>query len=313
MDERLTRHLELDALSDEEFLDRAYALLLRRPADNAGRARSLAGLREGTLSRATLLHELAGSDDFARVRTLDDAVAHARWARGALERPRELRAMHGDERPVEICWTLARLRGEARVLDIGTANAEPSYVGGLLGLGCPGLVALDLAPGPELPGVRSVVGDVRALPFPDGSFDAAVCISTLEHIGRDNSVYGLDGPLDDSGMAKALEELRRVLDGQGRLLITVPTGQHEVHDWFVQLTPAAWLDLFRRCGFLVFEHEVYAHGPDGWAQAAGDAVLDRAYDDPGPGAAAILCAELHPRTLGATLRETARSLKRRFG
>ena len=312
MDERLARHLELDALGDEEFLDRAYALLLRRPADPAGRARSLAALADGTLSRATLLMELATSEDFARVRSLDDAVAFARWARGALERPRELRARHGDERPIEICWTLARLRDEQRILDIGTTNAEPSYVGGLLGLGASGLVALDLAPG-EIPGLRCVTGDLRALPFADESFDTAICISTLEHIGRDNSIYGLDGPLDASGMESALRELRRVLSGQGRLLITVPTGGHEVHDWFVQLTPEEWLDLFRRCGFLVFEREVYEHGPDGWLQAPEDGVGHRVYDEPGPGAAAILCAELHPRTVATALRETARALKRKLG
>ena len=312
MDARLARHLELDALPDDAFVEQAYALLLRRPPDEAGRARALAALGSGTLSRATLLAELAASDDFARVRSLDDAVSFARWARGALERPRELRALPGDERPIEICWTLARMRDGARVLDVGTANAEPSYVGGLLGLRAPGLVAVDLAVA-EVPGLRSVVGDIRALPFPDESFDAAICISTLEHIGRDNSIYGLDGPLDDSGMETALRELRRVLTGQGRLLITVPTGRHEVHNWFVQLTPQAWLELFRRAGFLVFEREVYALGPAGWAQAPEDGVGDRAYEDPGPGAAAILCAELRPRTLGTTVRETARALKRALG
>jgi SAM-dependent methyltransferase len=311
VDDRLALHLELAALTDEEFVERAYALTLRRPPDGPGRGRALASLGDGTLSRATLLGELVESAEFARVRSLDDAVAFAGWARANLERPRELRALAGDERPIEICWTLARLRGEGRILDIGTANAEPAYVAGLLGIGCPGLVALDLAEA-EIPGVRTVVGDLRALPFADGSFDAALCISTLEHIGRDNSVYGLDGAADAAGMEKALRELRRVLAGHGRLFLTVPTGRHEEHDWFVQLTVDEWLALFRRCDYLVFESEVYEHGPDGWAQAPEDGVGGRAYDDPGPGAAAILCVELRPRTLGEALREKARALRRRI-
>jgi SAM-dependent methyltransferase len=312
VDSRLDSHLTLAALTDEAFLDRAYALLLRRPPEAAARARALGALADGTLSRATLLGELAGSEEFTRVRSLDDAVALARWARANLERPRELRALPGDERPIEICWTLARLPADSRVLDIGTTNAEPAYVTGLLGTGFPALVAVDLAPG-DIPGLRSVVGDVRALPFPAGSFDAAVCISTLEHVGRDNSIYGLDGLPDESGMVRALGELRRVLTGHGRLLLTVPTGRREEHDWFVQLPPADWLDLFRSAGFLVFEHEVYALGPGGWARAPEDGVGDRAYGEPGPAAAAILCVELRPRTLGATVREQIRVARRRLG
>ena len=42
----------------------------------------------------------------------------------------------------------------------------------------------------EVPGLRSVVGDLRALPFPDESFDVLVCVSTIEHVGHDNRVYG---------------------------------------------------------------------------------------------------------------------------
>jgi hypothetical protein len=92
---------------------RVYRLVLRREPEPDAFARSVAKLREGTLSPATLLAELADSDEFGRVRALDDAVAFAAWARAAGERPRGLRGpAASDERVVEIPWALARLRGE---------------------------------------------------------------------------------------------------------------------------------------------------------------------------------------------------------
>src|SRR4051812_36156497 len=111
MDERLAAHLELAELSDAEFVDRAYRLLLRRPPEADGRARSLERLRGGTVSRATLVHELTTSPEYAVLRALDDGVAHAAWARAHRERPRELRAPgESDSRAIEIPWVLARYR-----------------------------------------------------------------------------------------------------------------------------------------------------------------------------------------------------------
>lgn len=55
-----------------------------------------------------------------------------------------------------------------------------------------------------------VVGDVLRLPFRDGSFDLAVALDLLEHVG------------DDIG---AVRELHRVLKPGGRLVITVPAYQ----------------------------------------------------------------------------------------
>src|SRR4029077_3689623 len=39
--------------------------------------------------------------------------------------------------------------------------------------------------------VSYVFADLRALPFADAQFDLAVSISTLEHIGMDNTMYGV--------------------------------------------------------------------------------------------------------------------------
>ena len=160
--------------SDAEYVEHVYRLLLRRDPLPEDRVRCASALAAGTLSRATLVHELATSEEFSRVRALDDAVARARDARVRDERPRELSAPPGtDERPIEIAWVLSRYRGEVRVLDVGSANAPPAYLAALGGLGAAGLVGVDLAP-TELPGVRVVAADVRELPFPDDSFDVVL-------------------------------------------------------------------------------------------------------------------------------------------
>ena len=291
---------------------RVYRLVLRREPEPDALARSAGKLREGTLSPATLLAELAGSDEFGRVRALDDAVAFAAWARGAGERPRRLSGpASSDERVVEIPWALARLRGEGRVLDVGYAFAEPAYLAGLAAAVPDGLVGVDLVER-DVAGVRSVVADVRALPFPPRSFDAVLCISTLEHVGMDNRVYGGPSERDESGRLAALRELRRVLARGGRLLVSVPTGRPEAQPTQVVHDPAAWLALFGDGGFVVHEHEVYERGPDGWRSAEGDVdVVHLGYGERGPGAAAVLCAELHPARPAVRLRHRVRELRGR--
>ena len=309
VDPQLGVYLELAAVPDAEFVDRLYRLVVRRDPEPDARARALAKLREGTLSRATLLAELTESDEFARVRLLDDAVAFAAWARAAGERPRELRAPPGlDERPIEIPWVLARLRAEPRVLDVGYAFAEPAYLAALVAA-VPEPVGVDLAEA-AVPGLRAVVADVRELPFGDRTFDVAICVSTLEHVGRDNTVYGLGPERDQRALARTLKELRRVLDADGRLLVTVPCGEHEDHAWQAQLDDRSWLELFRSAGFVVFEHEVYELGPDGWRAVESFSSAGVRYGTRGPGASAVLCAELHPATLGRRIRTALRAFRR---
>ena len=303
MDSRLAAQLELDAAPDQEFVVGAYRLLLRRDPEPDALERCVEKLQSGTLSRATLLAELAAADEFERVRALDDAIAFAAWARGADERPRELRAPPGDERPIEIAWCLSRCRGET-LLDVGYAFAEPAYLAALVALGASELVGVDLAEA-DVPGLRSLVADVRALPFRDREFGVAVCISTLEHVGRDNRAYGLGADEGTGGPEEALLELRRVAS---RTLLSVPTGEREELDWLVQLTPAEWLELFEAAGFLVFEHEVYALGADGWAAAPELDLTGVRFA--GTHASAVLCAELHPATLGRRAREGLRRLAR---
>ncbi|MDX6486158.1 MAG: hypothetical protein QOF43_1311 [Gaiellaceae bacterium] len=309
----------LDALtgSDEEFVDRAWKLVVRRAPEAAARETAVSKLRDGTLSRAGLFRELVQSEEFQDVAALDDGLSFAvaarvqpREVRGPA-RPRELHAPAGsDERAIEIPWCLARYDGEERVLDVGYAFAEPAYLAGLAALGAVELTGVDLAQA-DVPGLRSVVADVRDLPFDDGSFELVYCISTLEHVGRDNQTYEVDAPRDERGDEAALRELRRVVAKNGRVLVSVPTGAAEDQGWQVVRTPEDWVALFERSGFVVYEDELYLRDGERWRGATLAAVRGARYGEGGPGAGAVLLAELHPVTLGEKLRLTVRDFRHR--
>jgi len=137
MQETLAAWLDAAAGSDDEFVERAWRLVVRRAPEPDAKERALAKLADGTLSRSGVLRELVASEEFDRIAALDAAVSFAAGRRAAPrdgpDRPRELRADAAfDERAIEIPWALARYNGERRVLDVGYAFAEPAYLAGLV-------------------------------------------------------------------------------------------------------------------------------------------------------------------------------------
>lgn len=125
------------------------------------------------------------------------------------------------ERVVEIPFVLRSLLlpPGSRVLDVGSRwSVLPLY---LVALGYR-TVAVDLdeillgRSGPDL-----VKADLRASPFRSASFDAAVMVSTLEHVG----VGWYDTRTDSEDDLRIMRELRRLVKPGGRLMITVPVGR----------------------------------------------------------------------------------------
>ena len=256
------------------------------------------------MSYAALLQELATSSEYEHLKRLEDSVAWAGAQRRAGERPRNLEAPPAvDERPVEMPWCLARVRPGEKVLDVGYAFAEPTYLDGLGELG--DVTGVDLVVA-DVPGVKSVQADLRELPFEDEQFDVAIAISTLEHVGRDNTQYGLDAEENDT-LDAALRELRRVAK---RLLVTVPTGERELLPEQSVYEPSEWVDRFGRAGFLVYEDELYELTGDGW-RSVDELTPGLRYGERGPGASAVLCAELHPSSVSERVRLAVRDRRHR--
>jgi SAM-dependent methyltransferase len=134
-----------------------------------------------------------------------------------------------DERVVEYPWMYARLpAGAGRVLDAG----------GVLNYGF--LVAhplmrpkkvhvVTLVPEGRcrcVDGVSHIYEDLRSMPVSSGFYDTVVCLSTLEHIGMDNTMFRAGAEDAPEDYAIAVREMRRVLNPGGALLLTVPFGAY---------------------------------------------------------------------------------------
>ncbi|HET9287557.1 MAG TPA: methyltransferase domain-containing protein [Gaiella sp.] len=319
MDPLVEAVLDAQDGADEEFVERAFREILRRPPDEEARGRALVKLSDGTLSRSTFLYELVTAPEAVRVRERDDAVALGLAARARGERLSWLQGPAGtDERVIELPWVLSRLAGEGRVLEVGYAFAEAPYLAGLLRAGVE-LVGVDLAER-DVDGMERIVADVRSLPLPDGTVDQVLLVSTLEHVGADNSGYGLDSENDPASRVDALRELGRVLRSGGRLLVTVPLGEPGDHGWFRLEDVAGWNRLFSSAGLFVEEQEPYELLPEGWRAAPAFRADGVGYGDRGPAASAVLCTELSagrlrrlatPDGLARTVRRRARPLRHR--
>jgi SAM-dependent methyltransferase len=197
------------------------------------------------------------------------------------------------ERVVEMPWVLSRYRGERRVLDVGTAWALPVYKSKLITLGIPDLNGVDFA-ARSVEGVRMAQADVRQLPYQDGSFELIICVSTLEHIGLDNAVYGTVGKRGEDGDVQALREFARVLAPAGRVLITVPFGRPDRLDFLKQYDQPQWDALLAKTDLRASEIAYYAYGDvRGWRQVRAPKLPKHGFQDKGaPAATGVLCAEL---------------------
>lgn len=188
-----------------------------------------------------------------------------------------------DERVVEYPWTLARLpEGAGLILDAGsTLNYD--FLVAHTRLRAKSLVIYDLAPQPtiNLPNVSYLYGDLRSTILKDAIFDAIVCISTLEHVGMDNTLlYTTDthfNEADPTAYRAVLLEFRRLLKPGGKLLLTVPYGRRENHGWLQQFDAAGIADIIDSLDGMASKVTYYRYLADGWKLASAAECSDCRY------------------------------------
>ena len=193
------------------------------------------------------------------------------------------------ERCIEIPWAVSCYDGEETVLDVGYANSEDRYLIELSSLNIPHLYGLDMVK-KDVKGLTSVVGDVRKTGFPDNYFDLIFCISTIEHIGRDNTIY-CDGRSrdDEDGDLHAMKELGRIAKAGGKIVVTVPYGELHDYGWFINYDEARWDRLKEASGCRAIRENFYMYN-EGWRKTEKSLLKEVLYrDNNAPAAAGLVC------------------------
>ena len=155
-------------------------------------------------------------------------------------------------------------------------------------------------------GYSYVFGDFRQTKFKDGSFDTIISISTLEHVGLDNTLLYTDdlqkAETNKHGFVDAIREFRRILAPGGRCLITIPVGRYENFEWFQLFDKAMIQLLIETFSPSSFDLEYFQYTKAGWRRASEMQVASATAFDPHSGrgrlddragcARAIACIQL---------------------
>jgi SAM-dependent methyltransferase len=197
------------------------------------------------------------------------------------------------ERAVEYAWALSQ-RPSGVTLDAGSALNHAFVLDAFL----PSVRDLHIVTlAPETVaftrrGVSYLYADLRELPLKDDTYDTVVCISTLEHVGLDATVFGAPGgPSGDPEIEakRALRELLRVAKPGAQLLFTVPFGERQTYGWVRQFDEPQLRDLIAFSDSVVNEITVFRYS-HGWRRTSLAAAAHATYR--GDRAEAVACVSL---------------------
>lgn len=165
-----------------------------------------------------------------------------------------------NERTVEISvtrWFLSQ-QDNGRMLEVGNVLAH---------YGKTGHTVLDKYE--VIPGVlNDDIVDYR----PEQPFDTVVAVSTLEHVGWDES------PREPAKVFRAIENVKKCATDDGRVLVTMPIGHNKA------------LDEGLRTGEVKFPEETWLarrNRRNEWVEVGKDEALSRSYGSPFPNANAV--------------------------
>jgi len=176
-----------------------------------------------------------------------------------------------DERVIEYPWIFSRLPpGSEALLDAGSV-LNHRFLLERSPLRDKRIFISTLAPEPVslTPlGVSYVYEDLRDSCFRSDYFDRIISLSTLEHVGMDNTMLYTDDRSKNEeapyAYLDAIRELKRVLKPGGCFYLSVPFGEAKNHGWF-QVFDAHKVDaLIKEFSPMSYQELHFKYLPDGW-------------------------------------------------
>lgn len=191
-----------------------------------------------------------------------------------------------DERCIEYPWLLSQLRpGPVCMLDAGSALNHAFLLNHPL-LRDKKLHIITLAPEGNCfwhKGISYLYDDLRNIPIRDNYYDVVACISTLEHIGLDNTLYvPSSGVYVGQGVDDfliALLEMQRVLKPGGKLFITVPFGRYHNFGTFQQFDQKLISRIIDVFGSNRVAQTYFRYTVSGWNFSTAELCADAEYVD----------------------------------
>lgn len=191
-----------------------------------------------------------------------------------------------DERVVEYPWLFAQLpEHPGRMLDAGSA-LNHRFLIDRLPLQNAELTIMTLAPEKRCFWSRSisyVYGDLRKPYFADASFNVVASISTIEHIGLDNTMlYTGDATkkeADAMGFLPAILEFKRIIKPGGLCLLSVPFGKAGVHGWYQVFDYDLVMKIVEAFQPKEFSVEFFGYGANGWHAAGHEEIANNEFFD----------------------------------
>ncbi len=176
-----------------------------------------------------------------------------------------------DERVVEYPWFLSRVENkQSKMLDAGSI-LNYDYILQHDNLSKKNLTIVTLEPEGNCywqNRISYTFGDLRELDFKDNCFDEVVSLSTIEHIGMDNSIYSDNEAFQEKknlDFLKAVVEFKRVTKPGGKVYISVPYGKYTDFGWYQQFNKAMIDQLIAAFAPSKLIETYYCYEAGGWS------------------------------------------------
>jgi hypothetical protein len=180
-----------------------------------------------------------------------------------------------DERIIEYPWFFSRLPDRSGILLDAGSVLNFDFILSLKALTSKKIFISTLAPEPQCfwnRGISYIYEDLRETCYRDGYFDWIVSLSTLEHVGLNNTfLYTGDSKYNENlpeTYLAAVSEYSRILKTGGTLFVSLPYGRYMNHGWF-QVFDSLMVDRLIEVFSPSALHEWhFRYTPEGWKMSS---------------------------------------------